>query len=68
MLVLLTTFGVSIDCINVLMEGTPEGIVLKDIKDKISEIPKLREVHDFHVWTISVGKPSLSAHIVVEPG
>ena len=31
-------------------------------------VPKVVEVHDLHVWTITSGFPALSAHVLVEPG
>jgi cobalt-zinc-cadmium efflux system protein len=31
-------------------------------------VPGVREVHDLHVWTITSGFPSLSAHVLVAPG
>ena len=31
-------------------------------------MPGVVEVHDLHVWTVSSGFPSVSAHVLVEPG
>jgi cobalt-zinc-cadmium efflux system protein len=31
-------------------------------------VPKVVEVHDLHVWTVSSGFPSVSAHVLVELG
>jgi cobalt-zinc-cadmium efflux system protein len=28
----------------------------------------VEEVHDLHIWTITSGFPSLSAHVLVAPG
>ena len=28
----------------------------------------VREIHDLHIWTITSGFPSLSAHVLVAPG
>jgi len=27
-------------------------------------IHRVKEVHDLHIWSLSVGKPAMSAHIV----
>jgi cobalt-zinc-cadmium efflux system protein len=32
------------------------------------EVPHVSEVHDLHVWTVGSGFPSVSAHVLVEPG
>ena len=31
-------------------------------------VPGVVEVHDLHVWTVGSGFPSVSAHVLVEPG
>lgn len=46
------------------MEGTPSGLVMEEFAEKVKQIPKVREVHDLHIWSLSVGKPAMSAHIV----
>ena len=28
----------------------------------------MREVHDLHIWSLSVGKPAMSVHLVVDEG
>jgi len=32
------------------------------------DVPEVVEVHDLHVWTVGSGFPSVSAHVLVEPG
>jgi cobalt-zinc-cadmium efflux system protein len=31
-------------------------------------VPHVSDVHDLHVWTVGSGFPSVSAHVLVEPG
>lgn len=52
---------------NVLLEGSPRGINVEEIADAFSKAPGVRGVHDLHVWTITSGFLSLTAHIDVEP-
>ncbi|CAD8190664.1 unnamed protein product [Paramecium pentaurelia] len=63
-LVLFTTFGVAKECLRVLMEGTPTNLIIEEFRDKLNAIHRVREVHDLHIWSLSVGKPAMSAHIV----
>ncbi|MDK6076284.1 MULTISPECIES: cation diffusion facilitator family transporter [Massilia] len=49
---------------NVLLEGVPEGIGLAEVKDAIARVPGVASVHDLHVWSITSGKASLTAHVV----
>ena len=51
--------------VNILLEGVPEGIALAEIDQALREVPGVTEVHDLHVWAISSGKVSLTAHLVI---
>lgn len=58
-----TTIPVFKDCIKVMMEGTPEHVDVEKLMEDIFAIEGVEEIHDFHLWSISVGKFALSAHI-----
>jgi cobalt-zinc-cadmium efflux system protein len=49
---------------NVLLEGAPEGLGIAEVKDAIAGVPGVESVHDLHVWSITSGKSSLTAHVV----
>lgn len=51
---------------DVLLEATPRGVDLDDVRAHILELPGVLDVHDLHAWTITSGLPVLSAHVVVE--
>ncbi|KAI9321633.1 cation efflux protein [Dichotomocladium elegans] len=65
LLVLYTTYHLVRDSLAVLMEGTPGHIDLDAIQKTLQEIPGVTAVHDLHVWTLSPGKSSLTAHITI---
>lgn len=65
-IVCVTTIPVFKDCAAVLMEGTPESIDIEGLEEDLLAIPGVLEIHDFHVWSISVSKYSMSAHIISE--
>jgi len=54
------------DSVRVLMEGSPAHIDVAEVRDALRAHPRVVDVHDLHVWTITSGLESLSAHIVVE--
>ena len=62
-IVCFTTIPVFKNCIGVLMEGTPNELDIEQLETDILNIPGVEEIHDLHVWSISVGKFSMSAHI-----
>jgi cobalt-zinc-cadmium efflux system protein len=51
--------------VNVLMEGTPEGLEFTDVDKAMLAIPGVKGVHDLHIWSISSSDLALSAHVVV---
>jgi cobalt-zinc-cadmium efflux system protein len=50
----------------VLLESTPTGLDLNEVRRHILEVPHVREVHDLHASQIATGVPVLSAHVVVD--
>jgi cobalt-zinc-cadmium efflux system protein len=51
---------------SVLLESTPPGLDLDDVRAHLLEVQHVREVHDVHASLIATGLPVLSAHVVVE--
>ncbi|MBN1631729.1 MAG: cation transporter [Thermoleophilia bacterium] len=59
-------FAIVRSTVNVLMEGTPEGMELVDVQKAMLAIPGVEGVHDLHIWSISSSDLALSAHVEVE--
>lgn len=53
------------ESINILLEGVPLGIEVQKIHDELMAIPDVKGVHDLHVWAVTSGQNSLTAHLVV---
>ena len=66
LLVIYSAWSLLKEAVGVLMEGTPAHIDLDSVRAAISELPGVESVHDLHVWTITSGMESLSAHVVCE--
>lgn len=58
-----TTIKILRDCIGVLMEGSPMEFDLESLEKDLKSIVGVIEVHDLHVWSLSLGKLSLSCHL-----
>ena len=67
-LMLRAAYGLLKDSGRVLLEMSPEGISVEEIGRAIAGHEHVESVHDLHVWEISSGFPSLSAHVLVAPG
>ena len=55
------------EAVDVLLEATPKGVDLEQVRAHIESIPGVLGCHDLHAWTITSGVPVLSAHVVVDP-
>jgi len=51
---------------DILLEATPRGVDLDEVREHILRLPGVVDVHDLHAWLITSGVPVLSAHVVVE--
>jgi cobalt-zinc-cadmium efflux system protein len=49
----------------IFLEAAPEGIDPDAVGHALASYPGVVSVHDLHVWEVTSGFPSLSAHIVV---
>ncbi len=56
------------ETVAVLMESAPGHIDVDRLRDAIAAFVGVSEVHDLHVWTITSGMESLSAHVVADDG
>lgn len=54
------------ETVNVLLETTPPGLDLDDVRDHLLEVDHVEAVHDLHASLIASGLPTLSAHVVVD--
>ena len=50
--------------IAVLMESVPLGLDSEKIKQDLTAISCIKEVHDLHIWSVTLNQNALSAHLV----
>lgn len=67
-LVLYSAWALVKESVAVLMESTPQNLDVDQIREAIMPIDGVLAVHDLHIWTITSGLNSLSAHVVVCDG
>jgi cobalt-zinc-cadmium efflux system protein len=68
LLILHSSWSLIKDCLSILMQSVPKGIRLEEVKQTIEEVQGVLKVHDLHVWAVTSGIYTLSAHAVVENG
>ena len=54
--------------VDVLMEATPEGVDLDEVRRHILETAGVAGCHDLHAWMITSGLNVLSVHVTLEEG
>jgi len=59
-------WGLLRDAGRILLQAAPESLDLAHIRAHLSEVPHVLDVHDLHVWTITSGSHTVSAHVIVE--
>ena len=68
LLILPRTWRLLREAVDVLLEATPKGIKLDDVRAHILQAEGVGDVHDLHAWTITSGMNVVSAHVTLEPG
>ncbi|MBM3927962.1 MAG: cation transporter [Sphingomonadales bacterium] len=56
------------DTTNVLLEGVPSGLALKDVRAAIAAVPGVAGLHDLHVWSMSNDDVSCTMHVILVDG
>ncbi len=54
------------EAIDVLLESTPRGLDLSEVRERILSHPHVHDVHDLHASQVATGLPVMSAHVVVD--
>lgn len=67
-LILPRTWRLLKDAIDILLEATPKGVDLAEVRSHILGADGVADVHDLHAWTITSGVNVVSAHVVLADG
>lgn len=65
-LILPRTLALLRETIDVLLESTPQGLDLDDVRAHLLDVPHVVEVHDLHASRIASDLPVLTAHVVID--
>ena len=67
-LILFSSWHLITESLSILMQSVPRGIRLDEVRETIESVAGVAKVHDLHVWAVTSGVHTLSAHAVVENG
>jgi cobalt-zinc-cadmium efflux system protein len=50
------------------LQAVPAGIATGEVRELLSGLPGVAEVHDLHIWAMSTSENALTAHLVMPAG
>jgi len=64
--VLIESFKIMKDAVNILMQGTPENIDINKVVNVIKEFKDVQDVHHVHLWALDEKNINFEAHINID--
>jgi cobalt-zinc-cadmium efflux system protein len=64
-LILWSSLSIVRETLNILLEGTPRGCSLTEIRVSLQAIDGVQDVHDLHVWSLGSQTHALATHIKI---
>ena len=55
------------EAVDVLLQATPKGVDLDEVRAHLLRGEGIVDAHDLHAWTLTSGMLVVSAHVVIEP-
>ncbi|OGQ78083.1 MAG: hypothetical protein A3F90_05145 [Deltaproteobacteria bacterium RIFCSPLOWO2_12_FULL_60_19] len=67
LLILYTSWDLVRESVDILMQSVPRGIDAAQVQQAMEQVPGVVKIHDLHVWSVTSGVFTLSAHAVIRP-
>ncbi len=64
-LILWSSYGIVRETLNILLEGTPRGVSLIEIRASMEAVDGVVNVHDLHVWSLGSHSSALACHVTI---
>ena len=64
-LILWSSLGIVRETLNILLEGTPRGVTLGEIRTRMQAVEGVINVHDLHVWSLGSNSHALACHVTI---
>ena len=63
--ILWSSTGIVRETLNILLEGTPQGVELPQIRAEMERVEGVVNVHDLHVWSLGSTSRALACHVTI---
>ncbi|MHB1590694.1 MAG: cation diffusion facilitator family transporter [Sulfuricella sp.] len=67
-LIVIGTWGLLRDSVNLALHAVPEGIDSDKVRAYLTSVQGVSEVHDLHIWAMSTTETALTVHLVMSAG
>jgi cobalt-zinc-cadmium efflux system protein len=64
-LILWSSWGIVRETLNILLEGTPRGVDLNQLRGDMAAISGVLNVHDLHIWSLGSQSRALACHVTI---
>ena len=64
--ILLSTYGLLKDNIRLSLDGVPENVDLKKVKEEILNTEGVKGYHHLHIWALSTTQNAMTVHLAVD--
>jgi len=64
-LILWSSIDIVRETLNILLEGTPRGIEINQIRSGMESVEGVINVHDLHVWSLGSQSHALACHVTI---
>jgi cobalt-zinc-cadmium efflux system protein len=66
LLIVWTARDIVRESLNILLEGLPRGIELRDVTASMRTVAGVLDVHDLHIWSLGSSTHALSCHVLID--
>jgi cobalt-zinc-cadmium efflux system protein len=65
-MILWSSISIVRETLNILLEGTPRGLSVPEIRGSLATIDGVLDVHDLHVWSLGSQTRALATHVTID--
>ena len=63
--ILWSSISIVRETLNILLEGTPRGVTLPQIRSAMEAVEGVIDVHDLHIWSLGSQSRALACHVTI---
>lgn len=63
--IMISTWGLFKESLKLMLDGIPKNINVMEVKQKVEDLPEVKNIHHIHVWGLSSTVNALTAHVIL---